>query len=224
MVVCYTPAMPPALQADGRFWLTLNGRNFLGRGRVELLQRIRETGSISKAAKAMKMSYKAAWDAIDTMNNLAGEPLVQRVTGGKGGGGTVLTRRGAQLVENFHLIESEHRRFIAQLSAQANGIADDFLLIRRISMRTSARNHFAGPVTHVQRGAVNDEIEIQAAGGHKIVAIVTHESAEDLGLDVGAQARLGGGGFTDVADGVAAGVDEVVDVCGGHVSAEGCLG
>ena len=55
-------------------------------------------------------------------------------------------------------------------------------------MKTSARNHFAGPVTHVQRGAVNDEIEIQAAGGHKIVAIVTHASAEDLGLDVGAQA------------------------------------
>ena len=40
------------------------------------------------------MSYKAAWDAIDTMNNLAGEPLVERMTGGKGGG-TQLTRRGA---------------------------------------------------------------------------------------------------------------------------------
>ena len=55
-------------------------------------------------------------------------------------------------------------------------------------MKTSARNHFAGPVSRVQRGAVNDEIEIQCVGGQKIVAIVTHESAEGLGLDVGAQA------------------------------------
>ena len=55
-------------------------------------------------------------------------------------------------------------------------------------MKTSARNHFAGQVTRVQRGSVNDEIEIEAAGGHKVVAIVTHESAEGLGLAVGAQA------------------------------------
>ena len=182
------PSNDKRIELGGSIWMTVGGENLGGAGRIALLAHVAECGSITHAAKAMKMSYKAAWDAIDTMNNLAGEPLVERVAGGKGGGGTVLTRRGAQLVENFHLIESEHRRFIAQLSAQANGIADDFLLIRRISMRTSARNHFAGPVTHVQRGAVNDEIEIQAAGGHKIVAIVTHESAEDLGLDVGAQA------------------------------------
>ena len=88
------------------------------------------------------MSYKAAWDAVDAMNNLAGEPLVERVSGGKGGGGTRLTRRGAQLVENFKLIEREHRHFIEQLSRQAEGIADDFLLLRRINMKTSARNQF----------------------------------------------------------------------------------
>ena len=65
------------LQAHGRFWFTLEGRNFLGRGRVELLQRIAETGSISQAAKAMKMSYKAAWDAVDAMNHAWGNPLVE---------------------------------------------------------------------------------------------------------------------------------------------------
>lgn len=55
-------------------------------------------------------------------------------------------------------------------------------------MKTSARNHFSGPVSRIQRGSVNDEIEIQAAGGHSIVAIVTHESAEGLALTVGEQA------------------------------------
>jgi molybdate transport system regulatory protein len=73
---------------------------------LSCLARIADSGSITQAAKAMGMSYKAAWDAIDTMNNLAGEPLVQRTTGGKGGGGTTLTQRGEQLVANFRLIEA----------------------------------------------------------------------------------------------------------------------
>ena len=189
--MAYTRSMPSnnqRIELGGSVWLTVGGENLGGPGRIALLAQIAEQGSITHAAKAVKMSYKAAWDAIDTMNNLAGEPLVQRVAGGKGGGGTVLTRRGEQLVENFRLIESEHHRFVSQLSDQAEGMADDFLLLRRMSMKTSARNHFAGQVTRVQRGSVNDEIEIEAAGGHKVVAIVTRESAEGLGLAVGAQA------------------------------------
>ena len=190
--MAYTRPMPSnnnqRIELGGSVWLTVGGENLGGPGRIALLAQIAEQGSITHAAKAVKMSYKAAWDAIDAMNNLAGEPLVQRMAGGKGGGGTVLTQRGMQLVENFRLIEREHHRFVSELSVQAEGIADDFLLLRRMSMKTSARNHFAGQVTRVQRGSVNDEIEIEAAGGHKVVAIVTHESAEGLGLAVGAQA------------------------------------
>ena len=189
--MAYTRSMPSnnqRIELGGSVWLTVGGENLGGPGRIALLAQIAEQGSITHAAKAVKMSYKAAWDAIDAMNNLAGEPLVQRMAGGKGGGGTVLTQRGMQLVENFRLIEREHHRFVSELSVQAEGIADDFLLLRRMSMKTSARNHFAGQVTRVQRGSVNDEIEIEAAGGHKVVAIVTHESAEGLGLEVGAQA------------------------------------
>ena len=189
--MAYTRSMPSnnqRIELGGSVWLTVGGENLGGPGRIALLAQIAEQGSITHAAKAVKMSYKAAWDAIDAMNNLAGEPLVQRMAGGKGGGGTVLTQRGMQLVENFRLIEREHHRFVSELSVQAEGIADDFLLLRRMSMKTSARNHFAGQVTRVQRGSVNDEIEIEAAGGHKVVAIVTHESAEGLGLAVGAQA------------------------------------
>jgi len=182
------PANDKRIELGGSVWMTVGGENLGGHGRMALLALVGQHGSITQAAKAMKMSYKAAWDAIDTMNNLAGEPLVERLAGGKGGGGTRLTHRGEQLVQNFRLIEAEHRRFIAQLDQQATGIADDFLLIRRISMKTSARNHFAGQVTRVVHGAVNDEIEIEVGQGLKIVAIVTHESAESLGLAVGAQA------------------------------------
>jgi molybdate transport system regulatory protein len=176
------------VEVHGSIWLTMSGENFGGHGRVDLLARIADCGSISQAAKSMKMSYKAAWDAIDAMNNLAGEPLVERQTGGRGGGGTQLTPRGARLVENFRIIEREHRLFIEQLSRQADGITHDFLLLRRMNMRTSARNQFLGKVTQIKPGAVNDEVELELAGGLRIVAVVTHESTAGLGLAVGTEA------------------------------------
>ena len=64
--------------------------SFLGDTRIRLLEAIDKHGSISQAAKAVPLSYKAAWDAIDAMNNLADQPLVVRSTGGKNGGGTLL--------------------------------------------------------------------------------------------------------------------------------------
>ncbi|MDP2031151.1 MAG: LysR family transcriptional regulator [Thiobacillus sp.] len=104
--------MDSRLKADGRFWLTLGGKNFLGRGRVELLQRIRETGSISKAAKAMKMSYKAAWDAVDAMNSAWQLPLVD-----SGPAGSRLTEDAEQLIAAFQLAEAQHAAFMQQLAA-----------------------------------------------------------------------------------------------------------
>ena len=175
-------ASDKSIALRGAVWMTVGGENFGGPGRIALLASIAHCGSITQAAKAIKMSYKAAWDAIDTMNNLAGEPLVERLTGGKGGGGTRLTPRGQQLVSNFRLIELAHRRFVDQLSSQAQGIADDLLLIRTMTMKTSARNHFSGKVTALRRGAVNDEIEVAVAGGQRLVATITHESTQALGL------------------------------------------
>ena len=106
----------PQLRLHGRLWLTLDGRNFLGRGRVELLERIRATGSISQAAHAMKMSYKAAWDAVDAMGNAWGRPLVASAAGGKGGGGTLLTEDAERLIAAFRRWEDEHRRFLESLA------------------------------------------------------------------------------------------------------------
>ena len=70
------------IELHGSIWMTVGGTNFGGKGRIGLLAQIAESGSISKAARAIGMSYKAAWDAIDLMNNLAGQPLVER--GGEG--------------------------------------------------------------------------------------------------------------------------------------------
>jgi molybdate transport system regulatory protein len=99
------------IKADGRFWLTLDGRNFLGRGRVELLLRIRETGSISKAARAMKMSYKAAWDAVDAMNGAWGTALVE-----SGPSGSRLTDDAEKLIAAFQKAEARHTAFMQKLT------------------------------------------------------------------------------------------------------------
>ena len=179
---------PDAIALAGSVWLTVGGENFGGHARLALLARIGECGSISRAAKAAGMSYKAAWDAVDAMNNLAGEPLVERLAGGKGGGGTRLTARGEQLVRHFQLLELEHRRFVERLGQHAAGLGQDYLLMRRVSMRTSARNQFFGIVASIRHGAVNDEIELNMTGGPRIVATITHASTLDLGLRVGAEA------------------------------------
>jgi molybdate transport system regulatory protein len=172
----------------GQLWMTVGGENLGGPGRIELLARIAELGSITQAAKAMKMSYKAAWDAIDHMNNLARQPLVERMVGGKGGGATRLTARGERLVASFRMIEQAHRRFVDQLSRDAAGLEEDLLFIGRMSMRTSARNQFLGKVTNIRPGAVNDEIEMEIVGGEKVVAVITHESTVNLDLAVGMEA------------------------------------
>ncbi|NRO96179.1 LysR family transcriptional regulator [Paraburkholderia sp. NMBU_R16] len=177
-----------AFGLGGSLWLSAGGETLAGAARIALLAAIRETGSITGAAKAVGISYKAAWDAIDAMNNLAGVALVVRATGGKGGGGTTLTPRGERLIETFRAIEREHRKFIEHVSAGIEDFARDWALIGRIGMRTSARNQLVGTIVSIAHGAVNDEVTMKLPGGQQIVAVITRESTETLGLTEGATA------------------------------------
>lgn len=176
------------LELGGELWLRAGEQTLGGATRIALLAAIGDTGSITRAAKAVGLSYKAAWDAVDTMNNLAGEPLVARSTGGKGGGGTTLTPRATSLIAAFSTIEREHRRFIEAASAAVAGFDVDWALIGRIGMKTSARNQLFGKVAAIVRGTVNDEVTLALPGGQSVVAVLTHESAEALGLREGASA------------------------------------
>lgn len=173
------------LHYEGSLWLTDGARRWGGIDRVELLAQIAATGSITAAAKAVGMSYKGAWDAVDTMNNLAGEPLVVRSAGGRGGGGARLTPRAERLIESFRRIETEHRRFVDRLAALGDNAADDLHMLRNFTMRTSARNQLAGTVSRIDEGAVNDTVLVDLPGGVSLVATVTRESATGLGLAPG---------------------------------------
>jgi molybdate transport system regulatory protein len=100
----------------GRLWLEGPEGTFLGYGRVVLLERIREHGSIVKAARSMEMSYKHAWDLVDSMNRQAPAPLVEKVIGGKGGGGALLTGAGEQAIVLFWQCHEEFQEILQKMS------------------------------------------------------------------------------------------------------------
>jgi len=172
----------------GAVWLTVGGESFGGKARIELLRAIVQLGSITHAAKAVGVSYKTAWEAIDKMNALAGEPLVQRSAGGRGGGSTHLTPRGLRLVERFGQIDAVHQRFLKLLDDESIDLDRDFSELRTVNLKTSARNQFVGTVTSVRSGAVNDEVELTLPGGSRIVAMITHDSTQMLELRTGVTA------------------------------------
>jgi molybdate transport system regulatory protein len=164
--------------------------SFLGDKRIRLLEAIDKHGSISQAAKAVPLSYKAAWEAIDDMNNVAPEPLVSRVAGGKHGGGTELTAYGRRLIAFYRALELEYQNALEKLTGNLdqNGVPDIAgfrQVLKRMSMKTSARNQFAGPIVAVKEGVVDAEVTIRLDPELELTAIVTRESAENLGLAPG---------------------------------------
>jgi molybdate transport system regulatory protein len=176
------PKTKEPLQVRGSLWLAVNGQNMAGPGRIELLRAVHERRSITQAAKAFGMSYKAAWDAINTMNERSTSPVVERVTGGKGGGHTRVTAFGLLLIERYEQVHEVHRRFLHLIEQEALNLDEEFSLLKVLNMKTSARNQWVGKVSAVHAGAVNDEVELTLAGGLRLSAIVTRESTRSLGL------------------------------------------
>jgi molybdate transport system regulatory protein len=78
----------------------------LGPGKIRLLELIDETGSISAAGRAMKMSYRRAWMLVDELNRIFREPLVEARPGGANGGGAHLTKAGGDVVHRYRQIVS----------------------------------------------------------------------------------------------------------------------
>jgi molybdate transport system regulatory protein len=100
------------LQIKGRLWVECEGQTYLSWGRIALLERIDEHGSVSAAAKSMKMSFSHAWHLIEDMNTLAPEPLVEKQAGGRQGGGTWLTPAGKQAVQDFWQLVAKFQNWI----------------------------------------------------------------------------------------------------------------
>ena len=103
-----------------RIWIEADGQILLGEGRVTLLKAIEETGSLSKAAKKLEMSYKKAWSLMDAVNSRAAEPVCVKSIGGKSGGGTALTPYGKSLIEVFDTINENCWNFLDDQITKTN--------------------------------------------------------------------------------------------------------
>ena len=135
-----------------------------GPERLALLSAIGAEGSISGAARAMGLSYKGAWDAVQALNNLFERPLVAAQTGGRQGGAARVTAAGKAVLAVYRGIEDELHHVMARLERllAANADAD---LLWRLTMKTSARNAFRGTVAAVTDGAVNAEVALDIGNG-----------------------------------------------------------
>jgi len=106
------------LEVKGRIWVNGSRGTYLGLGRLSLLEKIREHGSISGAARSIRMSYKKAWKMVDTMNRQSKKPLVIRAPGGKGGGGTIVTAEGEKAIRYFKKVLAEFDKFCKKHSVR----------------------------------------------------------------------------------------------------------
>ena len=150
--------------------------------RIGLLHHIAEQGSITRAAKSAGMSYKAAWDAIDELNNLAQAPLVERSVGGKGGGGARLTEEGQRVLRLYQRLQTLQTQVL-----EAAEDSRDLDLIGRLMLRTSARNQLHGRVLAIDSHGRNDLVHLELAGGLTIQAQITHDSTQRLELQIGSE-------------------------------------
>jgi molybdate transport system regulatory protein len=176
------------IELGGALWFHKDAQKYLGGDRIALLEKIGELGSITRAAKAVGISYKNAWDMVNLINNLADKPLVERLTGGRGGGGTTLTEHGKEVIRQFSVLQEEHRKFLENLEVRLGDTAGLYQLLRRISMKVSARNVLAGTVTKITKGAVNSEVALTLTGGTPLIAVVTNGAVENLALKEGVSA------------------------------------
>ncbi|MGD0960034.1 MAG: TOBE domain-containing protein [Methylomonas sp.] len=157
----------------------------LDNGMFDLLRAIDDCGSINQAAKRLGLSYKTAWTIIERANNQSPKTLIASETGGAKGGGTCLTQSGRILLDMFAKLEAQHKQFLLQLNQIVEADADVMLLLKPLTIKTSAANQLFGVVTELITGAVNTEVHVKLKGGEKICSTLSHIEAEALRLAVG---------------------------------------
>lgn len=172
----------PLLQGELRLAGRLDGRFF------DLLAALALAGSLQKAARAAGYSYKGAWLVLDAAHALTRAPLVETATGGAGGGGTRLTPEGQALLAAWRELQARHETFLHEQAAWLAARPALDALLKRMSMKTTARNQFLGRVAAVNAGPATTTVRITLDGGQQVTASLTSEAAQELGVAAGQEA------------------------------------
>ncbi|MBX3611351.1 MAG: TOBE domain-containing protein [Hydrogenophaga sp.] len=154
--------------------------------RLDVLRRIAVGDSISQAAREVGVSYKAAWQAIETLSQTSGQALVDRTVGGSGGGGAVITEAGMRLLQLADELAQAREAVLSRFSGGA-------MVAAGLQLRTSMRNQLACQVVALQPLAPDDPtvwVQCETRGGQRLSASVTRESCDLLGLAPGRRVLL----------------------------------
>lgn len=177
--------MTSPMDLDILLSLQTQGRLFINPKRIRLLERIRAEGSISRGAKAAGVSYKFAWDAVAEMNELAGRPLVDRETGGKGGGGARLTAYGERLLKIYRLLNQIEAMAVAAVQDERVSLDSLLSVVSRFGLQTSARNQLFGRVERLNPEDISHKVSVRLDNGELVHADITERSARRLQLEIG---------------------------------------
>jgi len=155
--------------------------------RLDVLRCIHASGSISEAARTSGVSYKAAWQALETLSNLAGVPVVAKVVGGSGGGGARLTPEGLQVLQAAELMQAARAQALAQIADLSLDAGVNARGIYGVGLRTSMRNQLPSTIKEITKSRGAARIVLCLADDQQISARITLESLQLLALDVGQQ-------------------------------------
>lgn len=108
------------IEVDCHISIKKNGICFLGAMKTELLHEIIQSGSLSGAAKKLKISYQHAWTMIEEMNRIAPEPLVILKRGGANGGGAEISTYGERILKEYRQIEAQIKKLVKQINVEIN--------------------------------------------------------------------------------------------------------
>lgn len=153
--------------------------------RLEVLRSMQQAGSISEAARANGVSYKAAWQALETLSNLAGVPLVDKAVGGSGGGGAKLTPAGLEVLQAADLLHSAREKALAQLGRSAQGLGLNWRGIAGMGLRTSMRNQMPCTVQDIRPDKGSATVVLALPDGQLLCSRITLESVQLLSLAPG---------------------------------------
>lgn len=171
--------------------IKLQQQLFVDPKRIRLLKEIRDCGSINQAAKNAKVSYKSAWDHLEAMNAISPKPLLERNTGGKNGGGTVLTSYAERLLQLYDLLEQTQEKAFHILQDESIPLNSLLTATAKFSLQSSARNQFFGQVSQLTENDVLCYVEIAIANfSQNLTACITTQSAKRLNLSLGKEVML----------------------------------
>ncbi|MFQ6051648.1 MAG: TOBE domain-containing protein [Candidatus Hydrothermarchaeota archaeon] len=167
--------MSDKLRPRTKLWLSSDHTSIMGEGIASLLEAIEKTGSLSKSAKSLNISYRHAWGYLSKLEKKLGVPIVKTYRGGAhGGGGTVLTDFGKALLK-------EYRKYRIYLDR----ILEDEHYWEACGLKLSARNRLKGTVKDVKKEDVTASVKIEIKTPAIITAIITREAIEELGIKPG---------------------------------------